>query len=62
MKKKTPLNVTVTEEARRLLALHANRAGCSVSTLIERLIRDENERWHENLRRIAASTHTIQPK
>lgn len=52
---KKPLNITVSEEARRLLTLHANRAGCSVSSLIERMIRDEEERWNENLRRIAAS-------
>ena len=62
MKKKTPLNITVSEEARRLLAIHANRAGCSVSSLIERMIREEEERWQENLRRIAASTHMIQLK
>lgn len=41
---KRPLNITVSEEARRLLHLHAERSGVSVSSLIERLIREEEER------------------
>lgn len=53
MRKKKPLNITISEEARRLLTLHAERAGTSVSALIERLIREEDTRWKENLQNIA---------
>lgn len=42
---KRPLNLTLSEEARRLLTLHAERSGTSVSGLIERLIREEETRW-----------------
>lgn len=45
MRKKKTLNLTISEEARRLLTLHAERSGTSVSGLIERLIREEEARW-----------------
>lgn len=41
---KRPINLTLSEEARRLLTLHAERSGTSVSGLIERLIREEETR------------------
>lgn len=59
---KRPLNLTISEEARRLLALHAERSGTSVSGLIERLIREEETRWNENLRNIAEMARMIGPK
>ena len=59
---KKPLNLTISEEARRLLTLHAERSGTSVSGLIERLIREEEARWNENLRRIEESAWMIGPK
>lgn len=59
---KRPLNLTLSEEARRLLTLHAERAGTSVSGLIERLIREEETRWNENLRNIAEMARMIGPK
>lgn len=62
MRKKKPLNITISEEARRLLTLHAERSGTSVSGLIERLIREEEARWNENLRNIAEMARMIGPK
>lgn len=59
---KRPINLTLSEEARRLLTLHAKRAGTSVSGLIERLIREEEARWNENLRNIAEMARMIGPK
>lgn len=59
---KRPLNLTISEEARRLLTLHAERSGTSVSGLIERLIREEEIRWNENLRNIAEMARMIGPK
>ncbi len=59
---KRPINLTISEEARRLLTLHAERAGTSVSGLIERLIREEETRWNENLRKIEESAWMIGPK
>lgn len=59
---KRPLNLTLSEEARRLLTLHAERSGTSVSGLIERLIREEETRWNENLRQITEMARMIGPK
>lgn len=47
---KRPINLTISEEARRLLTLHAERSGTSVSGLIERLIREE-ETLHNRLQK-----------
>lgn len=60
MKKRT--NLTISEEARRLLTLHAERSGTSVSGLIERLIREEEARWQDNLRNIAQVARMLPPK
>lgn len=60
MKQRT--NLTLSKESRRLLDLHAERSGTSVSGLIERLIREEEARWQENLRQIAEMARMIGPK
>lgn len=56
MRKKKPLNITISEEARRLLTLHAERAGTSVSGLIERLIREEDRQVKEAIARLDKMT------
>lgn len=56
---KRPINITISEEARRLLTLHAERSGISVSGLIERLIREEEARWEDNLRQIAQAVRML---